>query len=184
MKKLIFLFFLLSFIFPLTLESSALEISLNGGAEVYSDSIGFGGMVGVHSSLKGFATSLQESPLGSLFLGVSGFYFQGKKDEVRVTHIGGGLDIGYEIFIISKLRLIPFVFAGFSKGKAKTDDFVSIDSLGYSLMPGLILDYEVVPNFLLGVRAGYQLYGYTTKDAEVSGSIRGISALLKIGYRF
>ncbi len=184
MKKLVFLFFLLAFTFSLTLQALALEISLNGGTEIYSDSIGFGGTVGVHSSLKEFVPSLQESPLGSLFLGVSGFYFQSKKDEVTATHIGSGLDIGYEIFIFSKLRVIPLVFAGFSKGKAKTDDFVSIDSLGYSLMPGLILDYELVPNFLLGVRAGYQLYGYTTKDAEVSGSIRGISALLRIGYRF
>ncbi len=184
MKKLVLGVFFLSLIFSLGLKAKALEVSFNGGAEIYSDSIGFGGMVGVHSPLKEFAPSLQESPLGSLFLGVSGFYFQSKKDEVHLSHVGGGLDVGYLVPLGADIRLIPLVFIGLSKGKAKTDDFISIDSLGYSLMPGFILDYQLTPQFLLGLKAGYQLYGYSSKDSAVSGSIRGISTLLRISYRF
>ena len=121
--------------------------------------------------------------MGNLYLGLSGFAYQGKIKKTLFSHFGVGADVGYAFALTNKLRFIPLVFVGGCQTfifQYEGNNLLTMDSLSYVVMPSLLLNYQVTPRFALGLRVGYQFYSYNLPKAEEKGNITGLMALFSL----
>ena len=157
MKKLLFVAVLFSLIFSFSFKAQALEFSLSGGSEIYSNGLDYGFMGGLHTPLKDLSPTLQNNFWGNLYLGLSGFVYQGKVITSHFSHFGGGADVGYVFAFTNKLRFIPLVFFGGCQiflFQYEGNNLLIMDSLSYVFMPSLLLNYQVTPPLCLGFKGG------------------------------